>query len=93
MTPDFDLQTYLLEWRRENREDAASTRRAFEDHAVEDTKRFADLHEALTPIQATHNTLKWVVRSIVVGGIGFGYDMVTNHMSWLWKVFAAGPHP
>ena len=93
MTPDFDLQTYLLEWRRENREDAVLIRHTFELHAAEDTQRFAAFDASLAPIQSTHSALKWTARTIVVGGIGFGYDLVTNHLPWLWNVFAAGKQP
>ena len=72
---DFDLQTYLIEWRRENREDTNRMLAAFHEHEVKDLTRFSHIDDLLAPLTATYGTLKWVVRSIVVAVLGAAVDL------------------
>ena len=80
---DFDLQSYLADWRTENREDAAAMTAAFKAHEEADTKQFASLNSSLAPLVLTHSNLKWAVRAVVAASAAFLFDLLLNHLPLL----------
>lgn len=88
---DFDLQTYLMEWRREQREDAAAMHETFQRHTEDDLQEFSkiDLHFAeqgqdLKQIKETHKNLRWMARSVFAAATAafflFLFDLLSNHL-------------
>ncbi len=50
-------------------------------HELHDVQRFADIDRRLTPIETTRTTLRWVIGSGFVAGLGLLVDIVVNHLA------------
>ena len=84
---DFDLQSYLSDWRKENREDSAAMMTAFKAHEESDTKQFASVTESMAPLIMTHQNLKWAIRGVIAASAAFLFDLFVNHLPILVAIF------
>lgn len=90
---DFNLQDYLTEWRREEREDfanlcktATQVREDLIAHNAQDERRFSALELALVPLQRSHQEIRWTFRSIIGAGAVAAIDAIGHHLGWISHV-------
>ena len=49
-------------------------------HELKDVHRFAEIDKRLEPMEATRKTLRWVIGSGFVAGLGIISDLIVNHL-------------
>lgn len=53
------------------------------DHELSDTEQQGETNTRLKSLEDTNKAARWFAASLVVGTIGFIFDMLVNH----WKIF------
>ncbi len=82
------LVTTVTAMRQEQRDDHATlvgkvdeVLAAAASHELIDAHRFAEIDRRLTPIETTRTTLRWVIGSGFVAGLGLLVDVIVNHLA------------